>query len=302
MLLRILLPLLLVGLQVLASPPIGRAQAPGSSTTPDRSTGSQDVGSPNALAAHRTGQFDASLPIRSPLSERERWIERFQFPGDLEGWDYDLAEESFSLYVPHDYDPQGDPYGAVVWISPFGDGTIPDGLRSVFDRRRLIWIAANEAGNARHLFHRAGLALDAAANLERSYNVDPERIFVSGLSGGGRVATMAAVDFPEVFAGGFPIIGVTSYLDIPLDSNPGQRVLQFPEPAADILERAKSQPLVIMTGSGDFNREECRLTAEAYRKGGFTDVHLLDIEGMGHEMPSAEDFGRGLDWLLRATE
>jgi hypothetical protein len=53
-----------------------------------------------------------------------------------------------------------------------------------------------------------------------------------------------------------------------------------------------------MTGSADFNREECRLTAEAYEREGFTDLHLLDVEGMGHEMPSAESFARGLDLLV----
>lgn len=256
---------------------------------------------PQALTGDRTGQFRATLPVRAPQSERETWIERFQFPGDLQGWDYDLSAETFSLYVPPEYDPEGEPYGVVVWISPFEDGAIPPELRAVFDERRLIWIAADGAGNSRHLFHRAGLALDAAANLKRIYNLDPDRVFVSGLSGGGRVATMAAVDFPDVFAGGFPIIGVTTYLDVPLESNPRQRVLQFPEPSAEVLERAREQPLVILTGTGDFNREECRLGAEAYEKDGFTRVHFLEIEGMGHEMPSAEDFGRGLDLLLGAS-
>ncbi|MDX1567735.1 MAG: PHB depolymerase family esterase [Longimicrobiales bacterium] len=282
--------LLVVLLGLLYLPSSGRAQDPAS---PDSRSES-----PGLLPAHRTGQFSAVLPVRSLRSERESWIQRFRFPGDLEGWDYDLAAESFSLYVPPDYDPEGEPYGVVVWISPFDDGGIPPGLREVFDRRRLIWIGANNAGNSRHLFHRSGLALDAAENMERSYHVDPDRIFVSGLSGGGRVATMSAVDFPDVFAGGFPVLGVTTHLDVPLESNPEERVLQFPEPSPDILEQARNQPLVIMTGSEDFNREECRVAAEAYEADGFTRVHLLDIEGMGHEMPSSDDFDRGLELLL----
>ncbi|MEO2194921.1 MAG: PHB depolymerase family esterase [bacterium] len=254
--------------------------------------------SPTPLTAHRTGEFDAVLPARSPESETRRWAERFQFPGDLEGWDYDLATESFSLYVPPAYDPEGEPYGVVVWVSPFDDGAIPLALRPVFDERRLIWIGPHGAGNQRHLFPRAGLALDAAANVESFYHIDRDRIFVSGLSGGGRMAAMHAVAYPDVFAGGFPIIGVTTYLDVSPESSPGQRVPQFPRPSPDVLERAKRHPLVIMTGSGDFNREECRLTAAAYERDGFTDLHLVDIDGMGHEMPSAEDFARGLDLLL----
>jgi hypothetical protein len=79
-------------------------------------------------------------------------------------------------------------------------------------------------------------------------------------------------------------------------------VPRFPAPDRDILERAKGHPFVIMTGSGDFNREECRLTAEAYTRDGFRDLHLIDIDDMGHEMPTPENFARGLDLLLAATD
>jgi predicted esterase len=254
------------------------------------------------LEAHRTGTFSAALAVRSPESEARRWAERFGFPSDLGRWDYDLADESFSLYVPDGYVPDGEPYGVVVWVSPSDDGSIPSTLRRVLDARRLIWIGANDAGNARHLFVRAGLALDAAHNVALSYQVDPDRIYVAGLSGGGRVAAMEAVAYPDVFDGGFPIIGVTTYLDIPLESDPSRAVLRFPSPSPEVLERARRQPLVILTGSGDYNGEECRLTAAAYERDGYTDLHLIDVDGMGHQMPSADDFARGLDLLLSEPE
>jgi len=254
------------------------------------------------LVAHRTGEFDAVLPRRSRESGAERWSERFQFPGSLEGWDYDLATESFSVYVPSGYDPEGEPYGVVVWISPFDSGSIPEGLRSVFDERRLIWIAPNNAGNSRHLFPRSGLALDAAENITRAYHIDSDRVFVSGLSGGGRMAAMLAVDYPDVFSGGFPIIGVTTYLEVRMETTPGLLVTRYPEPSRDMLRRARRQPFVIMTGSGDFNREECRLTAAAYEREGFEHLHFIDIDGMGHEMPSPENFARGLDLLLADSD
>lgn len=250
------------------------------------------------LVAHRTGEFDAVLPERSRESEAGRWAERFGFGGDLARWDYDLSTESFSVYVPSDYDPDGQPYGVIVWVSPFDNGSIPDGLRAAFDERHLIWIAANDAGNDRHIFPRAGLALDAAENIAHAYHVDRDRIFVSGLSGGGRMAAMLAVDYPDVFSGGFPIIGVTTYLDIRLESTPGLFVTRFPEPSRDMLRHARRQPLVILTGSGDFNREECRMTAAAYEREGFEHLHFIEIEGMGHEMPSPESFASGLDLLL----
>lgn len=282
--------LITTALNLLASPVT--AQADASASGPD----SDVMAAP--LTAHRIGDFKAVLPLRSPESEADRWAFRFQFGGDLTSWDYDLSDERFSVYVPADYDPEGDPYGVIVWISPFDDGQIPPQLRRALDERHLIWISPDNAGNSRHLFPRAGLALDAALNMERFYNVDADRIYLSGLSGGGRMAAMLAVDYPDVFAGGYPIIGVTAYMQIRLETTPGLFVPMYPPPSDDMLRRAKRQPFVIMTGSGDFNREECRLTAEAYEREGFRELHFLDIDGMGHEMPSPENFARGLDLLL----
>ncbi len=112
------------------------------------------------------------------------------------------------------------------------------------------------------------------------------------------MSSMLAVDFSDAFSGAFPIIGVNTFLHVRLESNPQRLLPLFARPALDLVERARHQPFVIMTGSGDFNREECRLTAAAYEEDGFTDVHLMDIEGMGHEMPTPQDFAAGLDLLL----
>ena len=265
-----------------------------------RGPGSRAI-APVPLVPHRTGAFDVILPIRSPESDPLRASGRFQFPGDIQSQNYDLTKESSNLYVPADYRPDGEPFGLVVWESPVSDGSIPDDYRKVFDDRHVIWIGANNAGNDRAPFTRVGLALDAVASMLASYHIDPARVFVSGLSGGGRVSSMLAVAYPDVFAGGFPIIGINSFLRVRLESNPNQLVPMFSRPAQEMLDRARAQPFVVLTGSGDFNREECRLTAQAYAENGFTNLHLIDVDGMGHEMPSAEDFARGLDLLLTPT-
>jgi RNA polymerase sigma factor (sigma-70 family) len=118
---------------------------------------------------------------------------------------YDLANESFEVFVPPAYKPTV-PMGLFVWISA-GAAELPVGWDDVLIRHRLIWISANNTGNARPELIRAGLALDAAHNMRQRYDLDPDRIYVSGFSGGGSVATMLMTGFPDVYRGVMPMCG-----------------------------------------------------------------------------------------------
>src|SRR6202008_275793 len=50
---------------------------------------------------------------------------------------------------------------------------------------------------------REPLALLAAHNIMQRFRVDPERIYIGGVSGGSRVALRIALGFPDVFRGAF---------------------------------------------------------------------------------------------------
>lgn len=113
----------------------------------------------------------------------------------------DLSEEHFWLYVPSG-DPPAQGYGLIVFISPWDDGKVPDGWPKVLDQHRMVYVAADRSGNDFNmLWRRLPLALHAYENVSARFHIDPQRVYVSGFSGGSRTAMRAALSYPDVFRG-----------------------------------------------------------------------------------------------------
>ena len=152
----------------------------------------------------------------------------------------DLAQERFTLYVPPTQPPQG--YGLMVFVSPSETQRVPPGWTSVLDRFGIIFVAAQRSGNDQSVFgRREPLALLAAANVMAQYKVDPDRVFVSGFSGGSRVAMHLTLGYPDIFRGALLNAGSD-----PIGDN------QAPLPPKDLLAlfQARSR-IVYVTGDKD---------------------------------------------------
>jgi tetratricopeptide (TPR) repeat protein len=254
-------------------------------------------------AADLRGRHRVTFPERSPLSGIESFVERsgmYQEEArrvpDAAG--YEIGEESFQLYVPPG-DPPETGYGLLVWISPTGFGGFTrSGMEEVYERRGLIAIGADNAGNPRPVWDRWGMALDAVAGLSEVFPVNPDRVYVAGYSGGGRVASGLATCFPEVFGGGFSWFGVDHFHDLPVPDRPGKLwPRDFQKPAPAVLERAREQSrFVLLTGEKDFNRSQTLAVHEHLRRDGFRHLTLYDIPGATHY------FGVPPEWMERGIE
>ena len=260
-----------------------------------------------SIAAHadavRTGRLRLQFTNRSPLSDTETLSQRTGWAA--EGMrknhidpDYKLADESFELYVPADYDGKK-PFGLLVWVSASPFGGPPDKWLAVLDKRHLIWVGANRAGNDRPAPCRVALAVDAASNAKAKYSIDESRVYVAGGSGGGRVSSVLGVVYSDVLAGGFYMIGCDYFRDIPADepNRFWQRI--YRPPPAKLLDRAKRHSRhVLLTGEHDGNRPQTKGNYErGFRKDGFEFVTYLEVPGMGHELPDAEWFEKGIAFL-----
>ncbi len=251
--------------------------------------------------AGRSGRFRTVLSARSPLSGVETYLERFELSGaelratDPAGGVYDLASESFELFVPESH-AEDRPHGLLVWISPtpYGGFRNPE-FERVLAEHQLIWIGAHDAGNGRWGWYRVGLALDAVHNARKLYAIDPRRIYVAGYSGGGRIASQLAMLYPEVFSGGFFVYGCDWFEPLPVPDRPGSLwPARFAAPPESVLERLRSgSRFVLLTGDRDFNRSQTKQIYKRMRARGFENVTYLQIPGADHY------FGLPAEWLER---
>ena len=259
--------------------------------------------------APKTGAFQLRVPTRSKTSAiptvvaRMGWgtMEQVKAAAQKDGADvdYQLSNESFEVYVPPNYTGV-EPYGLIVWVSAGPGGSPPAHDLPVLDKHKLIWVGANNSGNKRAGWVRLGLAVDAAEHLPTLYKIDPLRVYASGGSGGGRCASMLAMGFPDVFTGGgYPIIGTNYFkiVELPPGENGRPRYYKraFDRPAAKLFALAsKERRHVLLTGDTDANREQTRAYFEAMEKDGFKHVTYLQVPGMGHSLPDAEWFEKGI--------
>ncbi len=252
-------------------------------------------------AAGRRDQL--TFEERSPLSSVQKVTGRFRATLNNPPGDYNLADESFELYVPGSYDGS-EAYGLMVWINAGDHGSPPENFLPILDKHKLIWIGANRSGNTRSFWHRAGLALDGLHNAKQRFNIDPMRLYVSGISGGGRSASRVGLVYADEFAGAFSIIGTDYFKRLPHPDSNRNQVQQtlvfwapaFNPPSPSVLRRAKRDGrYVLLTGETDGNRDQTLVTYEyGYKRAKFNHVTYLEVPGMGHVMPPAEWFDKGL--------
>ena len=254
--------------------------------------------------AGRTGRFRTAFEERSTLSDLGIYLDRFELdPADLEASDpaagvYDLAGESFEVYVPESYSPD-DPHGLFVWVSPtpFGGFRNPD-FERVLSERKLIWIGAHNSGNGRLGWYRVGLALDAVHNARSLYSIDERRVYVSGYSGGGRIASSLAMLYSDMFTGGFFVYGCDYFEPLPVPDRPGSFwPARFPEPPHAVVERLKRESrFALLTGDADFNRSQTKQIHRRMSSVGFEHLTYLQIPGANHY------FGLPPEWLERGLD
>lgn len=218
-----------------------------------------------------TGFFNTTQPATSLLGEDVgRYGELFE-PGEDVNWQY---------YVPPNYSPENAP-GLLVYISPTQSGAMPKEWRSIMDKHNMIWIGADKSGNRSRVPRRILLSLLGVELTRRDYVIDESRVYLSGFSGGARVASMAAMDYPQTFRGGLFFCGADLW---DLESSPNMEII-------------RENRYVLVTGVLDQALEPVKRTYRGYRKAGIDNTKLMIIRDMGHSTPRKSDFARAITFL-----
>jgi hypothetical protein len=245
----------------------------------------------------RHGQSEIRFETPAPQSSTSELLRRlgdstFELPGD-----YDLAREKFQVWIGAEYTHEA-AWGLLVWVSASDGPRFPDDWANVLAEHKLLVIGAQNSGNQRNPYQRCRLAVDAVFNMEKRFHIDPDRVYVAGGSGGGRISSILGVAYGDVFRGAFPMIGTDFYKRIPF-RGPNTYIPPTYTPLPQVLAAAKKRNrYVLLTGETDGNRPA---TIAIYKRGfraeGFRNVRYLLVPGMGHSLPPADWLEQGLDFL-----
>lgn len=210
----------------------------------------------------------------------------------------DPNSAKYNAYVPHDYQRDGKPFGLIVWIAPEPGAALQPDWRKVLDDHSIIFIEPRDVPNESHSVWRVFMALETVRNAKREFNIDPDRVYVAGLSGGGRISSHTAVFFPEVFGGAFCMVGCNFYRDVPAEKKGMIYPGFWPNPNTTALKLARANSrLALLTGSRDFNKPSTKAAYDAFEKEQWQHVTYLEVPGLGHQFPDAEWFEKGIAFL-----
>ncbi len=227
--------------------------------------------SADSLPDIATGYFKATATPVQLLGETDAEVVADVFAAD--------NELRWQLYVPDSYDA-GKPAGVMVYVSPTRRGGPKPGWKDALDDRNMIWIAALDAGNKKPVVERALKAVFATTFVAQKYEVDSDRVYVSGFSGGGKTAARVAATQPEIFKGAVYICGVEFWQDQP------------PK-----IDKVRAMHHVFLSGSNDFNQDETRKVHRKYKQAGVENSRLVVVRNMGHELPPTKYFAEAIDYL-----
>lgn len=198
--------------------------------------------------------------------------------------DYDSTAQSYERYVPKSLKPQESP-GLVLFVSPSDQGQGWNAFRDVCDSQRLIFASPHRAGNGVDTRQRIRIALDVLDELRRDFGIDPDRTYIGGFSGGGRIACAIGFSLPEYFGGVIPVCA-----------------------AGDLREetwlrhRVRERISVAhLTGESDFNRGE----VERFRGPMLAAVGVRSkvwvAPRTGHAVPTTPVVKEAIEWLEQAA-
>ncbi len=115
----------------------------------------------------------------------------------------DLVSRDYVVRLPSGFDAADSTrrYGLVTWIDAADAHSFPTAYAAALDAHDVIWLGGLNIGNPASVNTRRGVAIMGAFRLSELYALNPARVYVGGLSGGGRTASDLAYLRSDYFRG-----------------------------------------------------------------------------------------------------
>lgn len=215
----------------------------------------------------------------------------------------DLQTEPYVVHIPVNYDGSK-PFGLIVFIPAGGAMTaVPKGWDKILEARQLLFVCPQRALNSCEQPHRMGLAVTGALKMQELYKIDPQRVYVAGISGGARTASDLGFYQSDIFRATIQSCGsdftreVPRVVAVPLDRDKGGTYGVIAATEAEIKNARENVRFVIITGPGDFRHGNLLdIYSGGFLKDGFK-AKLFDVPKMNHETCDATTLTQALDFI-----
>jgi hypothetical protein len=243
---------------------------------------------PTALSAAPKDGYTPRVTVSEPT--RIDWVftaatqSPAKPPAKLLPQDYDSAKQTYELFVP----PRKDSkklLPAILFVSAGDDSQGWKTFEKPCKDFGFVFIGIRGAGNNVAGPVRNRIVLDCFDDVRRQIPLDPDRTYISGFSGGGRIACAIGFALPEYFGG---ILAIAASGE--LRNEPWLR-----HRAIDRLSVA------LVTGTTDFNRGEVERWRGPFWKEIGIRTRVWTVDG-GHALPPSATIGEALKWLDEARE
>jgi poly(3-hydroxybutyrate) depolymerase len=243
---------------------VAAAQAPPMPPTPGYHT-RLNVSAPTRL------DWTFVLSNRSFARTPEKWL-----PAD-----YESAKQTYDLWVPQRKDPK-QPLPMIVFLAPGKESNaFSKCFKGPCEELGALFVLVREAGNETPSRQRIRIIMDIIDDVRRQFPTDPDRTYLTGFSGGGRISAVIGFALPEYFGGIMPLCASG---DVREESWLRQRV-------ADRLSVA------LITGEKDFNRGEVERLRGPYLTAVGVRTRVWVQPGLDHALPSEQTVREALRWL-----
>lgn len=198
-------------------------------------------------------------------------------PADIEAR-FHLSKANYQYFGPQ---RSVAPVPVVVFVSPSNKPTGWDSWRPICQKHGVAFVGVRNAGNSVSIDLRIRLVLEALGDVRRRINVDPDRTYLSGFSGGAQVASLIGSNVPEYF-GGVICLGCRPLF--PTEPSNLSRVAERLSLVAIYGAREPFAPIARLVSRPEFEAASIRFASHSQK-------------GQGHVMPPTAVIERAFLWL-----
>jgi TPR repeat protein len=217
-------------------------------------------------------------------------------------YDIDPRKARYFIHIPTSY-TSSQQFGLIVYISCWDkDDQLPEGWAEVLERRHLLFICPQNAGNKCGCYQRAGLAVLGALEMMRKYNVDKSRVYAAGALGGARIASELGFNQSDVFRGTIQSCGSEFHREVKklyptAKETPGDHYGLCEASVAEVADARKKVKFALITGNDDFRRGNVlNIYHDGFAKEGFR-AKLFEVGSIGLSDCDGKTLEQALDFI-----